>query len=627
LKQPPNPIVEFRIPKSKFQNNYVTFCILSSHINKQNLLYSIEKMIHSKFMKKTIFYFFWASLFTNSAFSQDVSSPLGNDKTQHIIDRLDIKTGIPATFHTVQKPYTRKAVTQHALHLDTAAQAQLSALDRADLQYIYNDNVEYIAAPEFATTLTGPREPQAPSIWNLKGQPFYKYLYKTPANFYEFDSKYFKLKINPLLTSKFGKSRGEAELPFTNQRGIEARGSIDDRIFFYTNLLENQSRFPNYATEHIRKYNYLPGAGLYKDYPSGFLGGKNAFDYLMAEGYIGFNVTKHVGVQFGHGKIFIGDGYRSLFLSDNADNYLYLKLNTNIWKFNYQNIFAEIGIDNNVFNAASGLYGKKYFAAHHLSYRLLKDIQIGLFESVVFSRPNHFELQYLNPVIFYRSAEHHIGSPDNAMVGIDGKWNLFKRFSLYGQFMLDELHFKSLVSQNNSWANKYSIQAGLKYIDMFGINHLDGQAEYNLVRPFTYTHYDSVSNYTHRSQPLAHPLGANFAEMIFKLRYQPIHKLILEGRMIRAKVGEELNNGKSYGNDIRLLYVSRVSETAPLFQGNLATITSLIFDASYQLHHNVFLDFNALLRQKNSSDATRNQRTLYFGGGIRINMRQRRMDF
>jgi Capsule assembly protein Wzi len=578
-------------------------------------------------MKKTIFCFFLTNLSLHSAFSQDVSSPLGNEQTQHIIDRLDIKTGIPATFHTVQKPYTRKAVTQHALHLDTAAAAHLSALDRADLKYICDDNVEYVHAPEFSTALLEARAPQQPSLLNVKGKPFYQYLYQTRANFYEFDSKYFKMKINPMLIFKFGKSRGESETPFMNQRGIEVRGSIDDRIYFYTNLIESQSRFANYVTDHIRKYDYLPGAGMYKDYPVGYLSGENAFDYLTAEGYIGFNVTKHVGVQFGHGKNFIGDGYRSLFLSDNADNYLYLKLNTNIWKFSYENIFAEVGIDKNVYGAASGLYGKKYFATHHLSYRLLKDIQIGLFESIIFSRPNHFEFQYLNPVIFYRSAEHHIGSPDNAMVGFDGKWNLFKKFSLYGQFMLDELHFKDLISQDASWVNKYGIQAGVKYIDVLGIDHLDGQAEYNLVRPFTYTHYDSVSNYTHHSQPLAHPLGANFTELILKLRYQPIPQLAIEGRIIRAKVGEELNDGKSYGNDIRLLYVSRVSDTAPLYQGDMATITSLALDASYQLYHNVFLDFNALLRRKNSIDATRNQRTLYFGGGIRINMRQRRMDF
>ena len=44
-------------------------------------------------------------------------------------------------------------------------------------------------------------------------------------------------------------------------------------------------------------------------------------------------------------------------------------------------------------------------------------INIGLFESIVFSRPNHFELQYLNPVIFYRTVEQMVGSPDNAMIG------------------------------------------------------------------------------------------------------------------------------------------------------------------------------------------------------------------
>jgi hypothetical protein len=101
---------------------------------------------------------------------------------------------------------------------------------------------------------------------------------------------------------------------------------------------------------------------------------------------------------------------------------------------------------------------------------------------------------------------------------MDAKWNFLKRFQLYGQLMLDEFVFSELVTNNQGWwANKYGIQAGLKYIDAFGIDHLDLQAEYNQVRPYTYTHRDSSAYYAHYDTPLAHPLGANFKELIFKL--------------------------------------------------------------------------------------------------------------
>ena len=67
-----------------------------------------------------------------------------------------------------------------------------------------------------------------------------------------------------------------------------------------------------------------------------------AYDYFDARGYITFNATKYIDIQFGYDKNFIGNGYRSLFLSDCGNSYLFLKLNTRIWKFNYQNLFMEL---------------------------------------------------------------------------------------------------------------------------------------------------------------------------------------------------------------------------------------------------------------------------------------------
>jgi hypothetical protein len=168
------------------------------------------------------------------------------------------------------------------------------------------------------------------------------------------------------------------------------------------------------------------------------------------------------------------------------------------------------------------LIPKKYFATHHLSLNLTDRINIGLFESIVFSRPNHFELQYLNPVIFYRTVEQMVGSPDNAMIGADMSLKLGRSIKLYGQLLLDELIIKNLLKQNGWWGNKYGIQAGLQCFDVAGIDHLDMRVEFNLVRPYTYSDSDSTANYSHHLQPLAHPMGANFYETILQMRYAPL---------------------------------------------------------------------------------------------------------
>src|SRR5690606_40679865 len=83
-----------------------------------------------------------------------------------------------------------------------------------------------------------------------------------------------------------------------------------------------------------------------------------------------------------------------------------------------------------------------------------------------------FNVGYLNPIIFYRSLEHQDGSLDNAMVGMDYKINFARHFSFYGQFMLDEFKLDEVLSGEGWWANKFGIQTGLKYINVFGIDNL-----------------------------------------------------------------------------------------------------------------------------------------------------------
>ena len=270
---------------------------------------------------------------------------------------------------------------------------------------------------------------------------------------------------------------------------------------------------------------------------------------------------------------------------------------------------------------------------HHLSLQATHWLNIGLFENVILSRGNGFEFQYLNPIIFYRAVEHSLGSPDNVVVGGDIKINIASHASLYGQLLLDEFNVKNFFSNNGWWANKWGVQAGVKYIDI--LPNLDAQIEFNYVRPYTYTHDAGTIDYTNYNQPLGDPLGANFYEFIFNLRYQPTPKLSFNFKYFVARVGGDtvLANGNlsNYGGDIftpsgggtlvNSLYGNKMG------QGAKGTINYLEFLATYQIWHNINFDASILYRDFSTVKSINNPTPAFgsfmFNIGFRINLARR----
>ena len=572
----------------------------------------------------------------------------------HILDRLEIMSGMNPNYHSSLKGILRGDAVRFGLRLDSS-DVELSRLDRQDIERIFKDNNEWLGAMDATQTLGGRKEgtyekvkgdtlyrliPSSQMRASLKDQYYFKtdkpiwgVFYKTPANWLEVNKPDFHLRINPLINFSVAAAGGTGDTKplFYNQRGIEIRGGIDDRIFFYSQITDTQGRFPEYVREYVNKNKALPGNGLYKGYNSQVFNSAGSYDILNGQAYVGFNLTRHVGMQFGHGRHFIGNGFRSLLLSDFSHNYLYLKVNWRVWKFHYQNLFTELQASSAQAIPGDNLVPRKYMAAHYLSLDVTKKLSFGIYEATIFQRQSElgrFDLQYLNPAILYRAVEHLLGSEDNVLVGLDFKWNFLRRFRLYGQLMMDEYKFSELTGGNGWWANKYGVQAGLQYVNAFGIDHLDLRAELNTVRPYTYSHRDSLgASYAHYNQALAHPLGANFREYIGTFRYQPFQRWVLEGRLIRAEFGED-EPGKSWGGNILLNYANRVQDFGNTIGQGIATTTTLLgLDLSYELYHNVYLDFHYFYRKKDSALPARSGTDSYIGGGFRMNVGQLRMDF
>lgn len=533
------------------------------------------------------------------------------DKQNTFLERLEIKAQTDSVLNfSKNRAYSRKYnVAGVNSYLAKYGEAGLSAVDKYNLRSFYMNNTEWLTEEE--------REQykSKKSIWNT--------FYKTPANFYEVHVKDFDMVVNPILQLTLSKQNDNNQRLFQNTRGLSIRGKIANKIGFTAMVTENQERPPSYVQQFITDRSAVPGAGYYKEFKA-----PGGVDYFDARGYFTFNATKYIDVSFGYDKHFIGNGHRSLFLSDFGNNNLFLKLNTRIWKFNYQNIFMEL---NNAYQRGGDrLLGKKYAAVHHLDINVTKWLNVGLFEGVVFGRENRFEFGYLNPVIFYRSIEQQNGSEDNALAGLDLKANIAKTVQLYGQLLFDEFKLKELTSNSGWWANKWGIQAGVKYIDAFTIKNLDLQLEYNRVRPFTYSHRDSVANYTHYNQPMAHPLMANFSEVIGILRYQPIPKLMITGKLIAYTQGRD-SSAASYGSNIFL--PSRPPYLAGEYGYNVGSgwKTNVIYGsllASYELFQNMFIDASLVLRRlETTTPPLMTDNTSIFTIGFRWNMMRREFDF
>jgi hypothetical protein len=398
---------------------------------------------------------------------------------------------------------------------------------------------------------------------------------------------------------------------------------IDRKVGFYTFLGENQSVLPSYVQEELVRNPVVPHEGFWKPFK------ENGVDFFQARGYIDFSISKHVYMQFGNDRTFIGNGYRSLIFSDYSPPTLYLRANVRVWKLNYTYQLNRMVADNKAPN--SERYPEKYMAFHHLTFNIGKKLNIGVFESVVFSNEDSvsssFDFGYLNPVIFFRAIEQQYGSSDNAILGLDFKWNAFRRVSMYGQLVLDEFKLDEVQAGDGWWANKYAMQLGLKYIDAFGVSNLDLQAEFNAVRPYTYAHFTQYGSYSNYRQSLAHPLGANFNEWVGIIRYQPIPRLNLIAKTFFANPGRD-DVGQNWGGDILKNYTTREQDYGnTIGQGVSNTILFMDFTASYMIKHNVFIDVKQIIRQSKSDLDSYNSNTSITSVALRWNMPQRLYDF
>lgn len=363
----------------------------------------------------------------------------------------------------------------------------------------------------------------------------------------------FQLSVDPLVNFSGGMDLEDSRGVWNNTRGLIIQGDIGAKkqVSFTTTARENQSKFPEYLTAFVKKYDVVPSQGKVRNFKT------SQFDYANVTGYVSYSPSRYFNFQLGHDRNFFGDGYRSLLLSDNALEYPFFKITTTVWHIKYVNLYAEF--DDAISGTIDSVIGvtRKWGSFHYLSWNIYPWIELGLFEGIIWptndsSRYRGFDVNYLNPIIFFRPIEFGLGSPDNATLGANLKIIPADDVVLYGQFFLDDLDIAAARAGKGYYRNKIGIQAGVKYYTDVGSSHLVLQAEMNQVNPYVYAAKEPLQNYTHYNQPLADPLGANFREFIQIAEFRFYQRYYINIKLQEAKIGLDTSATSNVGSNIFL---------------------------------------------------------------------------
>ena len=528
-----------------------------------------------------------ATLFVQVVLGQSSINSISDNFYYKIEHFLISSNKLPLEFNSFGKPYSAKLLEQYLISLDTTKNSYIiDEIDKRNLSQLINE----IHAERKNATVELDKQTNKNS----------RCIFQPLANYLNYSNSNFKNNYN-----QYGV-------------GLKLFASFKNNLSFLISSKYNEIDLLETEKTMLATINSMQGEGYYNLK-------KNGAAFFDVRINLDCTIYKYIHLSAGQDKFFLGDGLRSLYLSNNSGAMPYFKINFQYKKFNFSSLFLHLSQQINFRN--DNFESKKYAALHYLSYNLTSKFQVGLFESIIFSRNYGFEIAYLNPMMFYRAVEQSQGSPDNANMGFFAKCHLGNHSQIYSQFYLDDFNLSVFKSEKKYWGEKYAFQIGMKRTNLFGIKHFDIQIESNVIRPFVYSHKNSDGNCVSFNSPITHPLGANFKEVVGKVIYQPFYKLtfILEAGVCAQGIDSmKTYDGKLSDWGSNPLYSYRLRsyskhDAYSIGDGVAAHKTFFHFNFSYQIASNIYFDLKYFHRTTSTNISVINLKENYFGVGFRIN--------
>jgi hypothetical protein len=298
----------------------------------------------------------------------------------------------------------------------------------------------------------------------------------------------------------------------SNTRGLWVQADFGEKTSIETGFYESQEYMPKYMKNYVDSLGVIPGFGRDKDYTAI----RDVVDYSSSFSRITIQQSQALRFHMGYGKHKIGNGYRSLLWSDGLYNYPYVQFDVTKGKVKYSHVWNVIQSLERLplGDTPESTFRRKAGSFSYLSWKPAVNVELSLFESVIWKRYDSNAMPQSLPVNFYSPL---IGTGftqanstrNNFNLGIDANVRLTKNIEVYGQAYSDVL---------GEYKKNGALQLGLQSYNL-GVKNFDLGMEYNRVQSDVYSFSALYTDATHMNQTVGHPLN-NMYEYVLRSRYR-----------------------------------------------------------------------------------------------------------
>ncbi len=275
----------------------------------------------------------------------------------------------------------------------------------------------------------------------------------------------------------------------------------------------------------------------------------------------------------GNDRKLIGYGPQKVLLSDNAPRMDYISLDLNYksleFSFFHGKLLGTYSYLDDEIRGGINIVNDKYLAYHRIGLNLSRHFNFAVGEMIIYSNRN-IDFSYLNPINFYKSAEHANQDRDNTFLFFDFQNNSIDNLKLYSTILIDDIDFGKIGS--GWYGNQSLISIGAYSTQLYNIAPIEFEFQYVKIDPYVFTHRLLDNNYTNSDFNLGSKLMPNSTSTNFFVYYRPHYRINLtagfsysiHGANIQDDFGTTLFN---YGGDIMLGYRVGDSEETYLLNG------------------------------------------------------------
>jgi len=545
-------------------------------------------------------------LFAGVCQAQSTYVPL-NHWVYQFVERFEARGVIHGVLNG-SRPFSRDEMTRYLRQIEKSAEqgASLNSVEQEQFNFLKLEFSEEFSAltglesSHFVTRIERIKNSGFP------GKILPKFIYRNNRNMLNFSEEPFRLYIDPVFYQQILSANSDsltgAERVFERTHGFKMRGNLGSHIGFHFDFRDSKEwgsrSYPKQFDISLQGLGFVNGYGshIWHDETNAYLMFKLPYMQLM----------------LGKDWNYWGPGANgALGLSDNATSFDQIKLQSRVWRLKFTWLLGSLRTFPRIINA-DGKTNPKSMVAHRLEIDVAKWLDVGLYEMVVFGN-RRFELAYINPINFYRSAEHFVGDDDNASMGVDVEFLLIPNVKLYGELYVDDL---STSKSGNYFGNKTGLLVGGLWVDAFQLPNLNVRVEYARTRPYLYTHRNAINTYTHFNTGLGHKIGPNAELFTASLKYQFSRRLQIAASFERFRHGANLvEQNINNGGDITRPFTENDFEIARFLAGSLESRRQLGFEVKYEVFRNFFFQLqmntsffkNALIANATRGNVNRNE--------------------